>query len=248
MKQKLKQILKQETESINLTMSQKLIDTPIEVDPAITAEDLSIFETQDKLFNNSKKFKFNLKALISCLCSFILIFTFSVIISQNTKNNISDITSYIIEINPSICITTDKNNLVVNAYSLNYDGDDLLSNSSFDNIEGLNFEDCLKSIINLSIQKGYINNDISDPRDIIFRVTNNEKNYALDKGIYAKKIFEQELINNGFSNYNVDSEYMPVTEFKTRMGFDKRNNDLDKMKDDISSHSRYYDPNFIPPQ
>ena len=175
-----------------------------------------------------------------------MISVFSIIsVASRTKTQASALTSYVIEINPSICLTTDDENKIVTAYSLNSDGDILLSNENFNNINGQDFDICLKHIIDLSIQNGFITHE--KLKTIKLSVINNKESFANEKGEYAKAIFEERLKKQGYKNFNIENKFMPVPEFRTKMGFSRESKNLDEYKEDIMNHSRFFNPDFIIP-
>lgn len=235
MKNNLKQLLKQETEQVNVSLSQKVLDTPLETKKPENGN--VIFTT-----TTSEPKKSYLKMAFSSLCMVLMSMVAFLGIFSITNQKASALTTYIIEINPSICITADEDNTIVSAYSLNNDGDEIISHSFFENIKNLKLDDCLKNIINLSIEKGYISH--AEIRNIKLIVTNNKESYAHNKGAHAKQVFDEELKSHGFENFSIQNQFLPVNEFKNRMGFDVQSNDLDEMRYNIINHNRFFNPEF----
>ena len=217
MKKDIKNILLSETENVDLPMSKKLLDTPI--------------------ISKDEFLKEDIVAILSVVSVFAI-----------NANKASALTTYIIDINPSICITTDKKDKVVSAYSLNEDGDVLISDNSFSDIKGKSFDHCMRAIIKYLIEHNYIGfNMEKQSRRIHFQVTNNKESFAMEKCKQAREFFYNELKEKGYTDYEIYERFMPVHEFRDRMGFNRNVDDLDKMRDDIVHHHKYYDPNFIPP-
>jgi len=251
MKNKIKDILLSETESVNLPMSKKLIDTPIitkeEMLSKEVSSELTTFSQNINKTNKTKK-KFGLKFALSSLCVIMVAILSVFSVFTINANKASALTTYIIEINPSICVTTDKEDKVVKAYSLNDDGDILLSDYSFENLNGKNFDECMKMIIIYLIDHNYINFSMEKTRKKInFQVTNNKESKAMEKCRHAREFFYDELKKKGFTDYEIEEKFLSVQDFRDKMGFNKNCKDLDKMRDDIISHNKYFDPSFIPP-
>ena len=234
MKKNLKSMLKEEIESVDVKMSKKVLDTPI--------DKINVSSNFENAKTPTKSFKFKLKPLLMSLCMVLVAVITAVSLIVRTTNTASALTSYIIEINPSVCIVTDDSDVVINAYSLNNDGDELLSNFE---PNGKSFEDVLKFIVDSSIEKGFI--DFDKTPKINLSITNDYERHSVKKGKRAKNIFDEELRNKGFIDFDIDAKPMGVIDFKQKMGFDKPSNHLDDFKDDIKSKPKFFDPNFIPP-
>lgn len=253
MKKDIKNILLSETENVDLPMSKKLLDTPIISKDEFLKEDIvkeiNVFEqsiNREKAVSN--KHKFSLKMALSSLCLVMVAILSVISVFAINANKASALTTYIIDINPSICITTDKKDKVVSAYSLNEDGDVLISDNSFSDIKGKSFDHCMRAIIKYLIEHNYIGfNMEKQSRRIHFQVTNNKESFAMEKCKQAREFFYNELKEKGYTDYEIYERFMPVHEFRDKMGFDKNIDDLDKMRDDIVCHHKYFDPNFIPP-
>lgn len=248
----LKNILISETENVDLPMSKKLQETQILSKEQILKETSQLNDNilnGINYYNTSIKRKpaFGLKFALTSLCLvMVMVFTvFSFFGFSNTQA--SALTTYIIEINPSICITTDENDDVVSACSLNDDGDELLSDTSFDEITGKNFEECLKIVVKYLIEHQYLLFKSENTKNTInFKITNNKESFAISKGNQAKEFIYEELKHYGYLDYEIENQYLPLPDFREKMGFDKDFKDLDDIRDDLISHRKYYNPDFIP--
>ena len=252
MKNKIKDILLSETENVDLPMSKKLLDTPIMTKEEFlnkeTVNEITSFEKafESKKVNKAKKF--GLEIAISSLCMVLVALLSVFSIFTINANKASALTTYIIDINPSICITTDSDDKVVSAYSLNDDGDVLISDKSFENVSGKDFDECLKDMIKFLIENNYINFSIEkQSKKINFQVTNNKESKAMEKCKHAKEFIYNELMQKGFNDYEIQEKFLPVPEFRDKMGFDKNLKDLDEMREEILKHNKYFNPDFIPP-
>ena len=234
MKKNLKSMVQEEIESVDMKISKKVLETPI--------DKIEVSNNFENVKTTYSSFKFRLKPLLMCLCVFAIALITAVSLVVKTNNEASALTSYIIEINPSVCIVTDDSDVVVNAYSLNNDGDELLSD--FD-VNGKNIDDVLKLVVDSSIEKGFINT--SKPPKINLSITNDREKYSIRRGKHAREIFENELKIKGFFDFNVYDKPISVVDFKQRMGFERDSKCLDDFKEDIKQRPKFFDPNFIPP-
>lgn len=252
MNKDLKNILISETENVDLPMSKKLLETQI-----LSKEDVEkeASNLKDNLFygisdfETNKKYKsaFSLKIALSSLCLvMVMVFTVFSFFGFN-KTQASALTTYIIEINPSICITTDENDNVVSACSLNDDGDELLSDTSFDEITGKSFDECLRVVVRYLIEHQYLLFKTENTKNTInFKITNNKESFAISKGNHAKKFIYEEFKHYGYLDYEIENQYLSLPDFRDKMGFDKEFKDLDDIRDDLISHRKYFNPDFIP--
>ncbi len=229
----IKSMLKEEIESVDIKVSNKVLETPI--------DKVNISSNFENIKQPPKSFKFRLKPLLMSLCMVFVVLVIVVSLIAKTTNAASVLTSYIIDINPSVCIVTDDSDVVVNAYSLNNDGDELLAD--FD-VNGKKLDDVLKLIVDSSIEKGFISFD--KPPKIDLSITNDHEKHSISRGKYAREIFENELKNKGFNDFDITYKPLPVFDFKQRMGFDGDSNHLDDFKNDIQRRHKFFDPNFIP--
>ena len=235
MRKNLKSLLKEEIESVDMKISKKVLETPIDkIDVS------SNFETSKPIQN--KSFKLKLKPLLMSLCIFAVALITAISLIVRTTNTASALTSYIIDINPSVCIVTDEEDEVVNAFSLNNDGDKLLAEFEFN---GKKFDDVLKFIVDSSIEKGFISFD--KPLKLDLSITNDQEKHAIRRGKLARDIFEKELKNKGFKDFNINDKPLPIFDFKQRMGFNRDSHHLDDFREDIKSRPKFFDPNFVPP-
>lgn len=155
----------------------------------------------------------------------------------------SNITSYILEINPSICITADSADSVIAICSLNSDGDVLLSDERFETVLGQTLESGIGSIVDASVELGYLE-DYED-RIVLFAV-NNKESFAFEKTRAFEGYLSKRLKAHNLNNISIDKGCMSIDDFKTRMNFDSNYDDLDKMREIIKSRARYYSKSSIP--
>src|SRR5574344_2636623 len=137
----IKKMLVAESDSFVKPLNNKILEIPLEAKKEIVLSKQNFWQRN--------------RIAIASICSVfvILILAISMLFS-NINLDKSNLTSYIVEINPSVCITTNQLNQVVSICSLNDDGDTLLLDSSFDNVVGASLENCVKSIISVSNTNG----------------------------------------------------------------------------------------------
>lgn len=189
-----------------------------------------------------------LKWAISCLCVAIIVMIsilLSVALKPTDTTSASNLTSYILEINPSVCITTDKNNMVISVFSLNNDADILLSDEKLNLNNEISIDNYVKEIINLSIEKGFLFSSNSQTEIAIYAI-NNKESHAKENSLHIKEIIGKELLDQGFENFNINSNTIKIDEFKEKTGIESNNKDLDKMQNDLLNHDKFFDPNFDP--
>lgn len=155
----------------------------------------------------------------------------------------SNITSYILEINPAICITTDSADSVIAICSLNSDGDVLLSDDRFETVLGQSLEGGIMSIVDASVELGYLED--YDGRIVLFAI-NNKESTAFEKTRAFEGFLSKRLKAHNLSGINIDKGCMSIDDFKSRMNFENNYNDLDKMREAIKNRSRYYSKSVVP--
>ncbi len=229
-KSKIKELLKQESDNLDIPMSNLVLSTPI--------QEKSPYETKEH-----SKFSFFKFATVGALSLILFVLAFTLFMPISNEEGSSNLTSYVLAINPAFCITTNASDEIVAVSSMNDDADSVLATLNFDNIEGKSLDNCLQLIIQTVKQQGFFdnyNNNIS-----VFAVNNSEVK-AQEKGGKFKTLLKKHLSNNDLTNINIDKGVMSISDFKNKMGFENNYNDLDKMQNDIRNHNRYFNPNNQP--
>ena len=226
----IKSLFSESNDKINIPLSQRVLDEPIEPVP-------------DTATSKPKTFRWKLAIYSLCLVVFSFSIFAVVLISMANRTQevyASNLTSYIIEINPSFCITTDNQDMVVSVVSLNLDGNEILSDDFFSNISnaGISLCDCLKKIINLTNINDFIK---SDSLVKVFTI-NNQEQFAREKGKNAQLEISKDLEELG-KDIPVEFYYMEVEEFKNRMNFEGESEDLDNFIEEIKCANLYFNPN-----
>lgn len=223
--------LKEESSNINIQMSENLKNTPI--------------VRTLKAKNQSKKLSL-LPKLASICCALLIIvccglFCFN---KDNTEDS-ANLTSYIMEINPSICVTTDIHNKIVNICALNEDADTILSSSEFDNIVGEDFEICINKIIKVVSDEGYFENY---ENTIKLYAINDNKEMRNKKLNDFEKIMQRNLNDLGFGHIPFEKHEMEMKDFKEKMGFEEDFGKLDDMHDFLKNKDKHHTPpSELPP-
>lgn len=224
-----KKMFLQESENIVIKMSDKLQKTHIQALP----------ESQYSKADKKSPFLKRLIPITATFCCLIVALSIFII---NSATGGGYLTAYAIEINPSICITTDANDKIINICSLNEDADEILSDIEFENIVGENIETAIEKIIKTVSEKGILDD-----------YQNEIRVYALndDKGVMDKKlkkvgdIVDKKLKEFGHEDIKVAKSEMTLNDFKDKMGFDGNFKRLDDMQKDIKEHGIFNDD--VPP-
>jgi hypothetical protein len=229
----LKKFLLDEQNNINIPLSQKIIDVSIQ-------KPLTIDESVNKKFSFKRLFPI----FASVMCCLILIVSLCFYLIPINNNSTNELTSYILEINPSFCVTCDSNDKIVNVCALNNDADDILDNSEFDNLTNMNLSSCINYIINDIDENVFAN--YGDNRIKIYALNDNQT-LTTEKLDQFGDIIHSSLDNRGFGNIEFDKQQMSIDNFKDIMGFSNEFNKLDDMRPFIEQHDKYYDKNHMPP-
>ena len=224
---KVEKLLFEETKSLNIPLSEKILRTP-----------LNVSETNDEETASTQK-KFSLKFALSLAFSFVIVlsFTLGITLGLLIKPE-SALTSYIVNINPEICVVADSKDMVVNASALNDDGELLLAQiaTRSGNVDDLNeyFKDSnveLDLFFNdvLEVTFGDFGKEkFNVDGEIEIYAVNNKNSVAKEKVKHAKELFEEDLSKRG-ENVKVVGSTMKVKEFAEKMGFENQGKDLDKL-------------------
>ena len=138
----IKNMFLKEDEKLNIEMSQKLFETQIQPKPAV-----KVAPKQKQVVNK--------RWVFAPILSFALIIVIALsLVLTNGVNNTGTVTAYVLDINPSISITTNSDNEVINICSLNDDADTILAEDCFDNIVGKSLDVAVENIISVAKEKG----------------------------------------------------------------------------------------------
>lgn len=224
-------LLKSEYENIKVPpISSKVTEVPIQEKPPIVYND----------YNRKPVLK--LVVTVAVCVALILVALIPMLNSQSISP--SELTSYILEINPTICITADSSDNIVAICSLSSDGDILLSDDRFESVVGDTLDNGVKSVIDASVDLGYFDNY---SRRIVLFAINNEEQFAFEKTKNFEKFLNRHLQEHNLEEIDIDKGCMSISDFKNRMEFDNGFNDLDKMREDIQNRPMFFGENFTPP-
>ncbi len=153
-------------------------------------------ETKNKLRNPSFKYRFKPIFAFSLL---VLIFSISIFLINNSQNPVTPINvTYIsIDINPSIELTVDQDDKVIDARPLNTDAVLLLEDS--EGLKGRNSNDAITTIIDLASSLGFLNENnevlitaFNEDQEKEDEINSNIKNHFINnKKVYVKEITEE---------------------------------------------------------
>lgn len=203
--------LKQENKDINIEMSEELKST-------------NIYISESKVYNKKPNFVPKLCAVMACLL--LMVFSITALLLNIDKN--AGLTSYILEINPALCITTDKKDNIINVCALNEDANEIVSNSEFDYVYGIKLEECLSKIIKIVKEKGYFDN-----------YDNTVKIYAINDDLSEEKkkldnfaiMMRKELGNFQTRNISFEKHELALSDFRKKIGAEENFAKLDDMRE-----------------
>lgn len=215
--------LEQENLNLNIEMSEKIAKTPI------AASDEFIRSSNE--FISSEKKRFNFLRLTVCFVCFVFmaICVSSLIIQTSSKDETVGLTSYILEINPSICITTDKNDSVINICALNDDANIIVSDESVKNFKKLSFDECVARLMGVIRREGYFDDfDIHD-RTIKLYAFNDSNETQYKRLKHFEKIMQDKMNEFGYNDVPFEKHRIGMDDFKKIMGFEEDFETLDDM-------------------
>ena len=213
-----------ESENVDIRMSEKLKQTPIQ--PAAS----TLGAKSEKRFSFRKAFM-PLTALACCI-----IVVLSLVIINPFSSAEGGFTAYAIEINPSISIIADKNDNVLNVFSLNEDADAILCDGAFDDVVGESLETTVEKIIKVVSESG-IFNDYHD--NIRIYALNDDKKIMDDKLDKFDGILKNKLQKFGHGDIGREKFEMSPNDFKDKMDLQGDFGRLEDMKQDILRRDRY---------
>ena len=228
---KIKNLFLEENEKLNIEMSDELKRTPIQ--PPVEEAPAPV----------KRKPLMRLLPMGAIACVLIIAVMLAIINPFSSSNG--TLTAYVIDINPSISITTDENDTVISICSLNNDADELLSSNEFDTVVGESLDTAVGKIIKAVSDKGIL--DGYEDKIRIYALNDDKK--IMDKRLDEfGRLVRKNLDDEGFKNIEFEEREMTVGEFKDRMGFEKEFVRLDEMKDDIKNHDRMHGGELPPPK
>lgn len=218
--------LRYENSKIDIKMSEKLKNTKI--------------PKKDEFLYQTKRIS-SIPKLISILSCFLFCFFCVAIMFSQKKLEISNgITSYIMEINPSICITTDKNDNIINVIALNDDANAIVLDNELENIEGQKFDFCVKKLIGVIKKNGYFDNYDDKIKIYAFSDSNERQHNSLD---HFEKIIKEKIDEFGY-DIPFEKHRIGMDDFKEKIGFEEDYKTLDDMQDFFEKREKC----FIPPR
>lgn len=229
-KNKIKQLSNQEKSLINIEMSEKLNNT------TIPKKEDYLYQTQ------SSKLKFFPRFVSICACLIFFVVCLSLIFTPkiNSKSAVG-MTSYIMEINPSICITTNKNDKIINVCALNDDANLIVMDDELIGIEGQSFDSGVEIIMSVIKKNGYFEN-YNEPINIYAFNDSSENQYNKLKNF--EEIMQKKVSEFGY-DIPLKKHRIGMDDFKEKIGFSDDYETLDDMQEFFKNKERSY---HFPPQ
>lgn len=152
------------------------------------------------------------------------------------ENGAPQTVCYIVDINPSIVITADKNGKVTHISSQNQDGDVVLSSSAFDNYVNMSVDECVNAIIEQSAKLGYIDCNSKDNKVTLTLVGDDASNaVSIDSIADKAQNFLRKLNVFGV----IDTSVSDVKSYVQSKGWEYTSSSLDAYIDNIILQSKY---------
>lgn len=221
-----------ETDQLNIRMSEKVKNAPV----SVRREE----NVAKKSFVPRLRFALSFAA---CLMVFVMLGVFA-LPNATVKTDAADITSYIIEINPSLCITADADDKVLNICALNDDADEILSDDKLQDAVGKSLTECLDKVINVIADKGFLDGYSDTVR--LYAVNDNKSKLTKNLNGFERD-FKNGMREYGFDNIPVEKREMSLDDFKGKTGFEGDFKRLDDMKDFLRERDRFFNPDHQPP-
>lgn len=239
-----KNLLKEENDKINISQSERLRQTKLS-----QKIDNQIEKKQSKNLLFWQKYKVAFVASISMILLVAICLLTIITGLPQSGTQVSTLTSYIIDINPSLCVTTDStSDTIVSVYSLNDDGDIILSDSEMNKIVGQNLFSGMRKIMKIVEDNNFIN--MVDEKIINIYAVNDNPEFAKRKADKLGNDMFDYFFDKGMGNINVNHEQMGRDDFRNRIGFNENHRRIEDMAGDVMDHEKFHkdDPfNPMPP-
>lgn len=228
-KKELQEKLKKENLDINIEMSDKVKDAKI--------------STKDKFIANSEKRPVLFRLAVSLACFVFMAVCVCSLIFQNNKDKTTyGLTSYILEINPSICITTDEDDDVISVCALNDDANVIVSDESMANFKKFSFDECISKIMSIIEREGFFENFSKSDRRIKLYAFNDSSEMQYNRLKYFEKVMHDKMGEYGFPDVPFETYRPGMDEFKKMIGFDEDYKTLDDMRDYFKRKDAMFPP------
>ena len=207
-------MLLDEVNSINISQSERLKQTEIESQKTQTYQTESVSKS-----SFWKRYKFTFITSVSMILMVVICLTAILTGINKSGTQVSTLTSYIIDINPLICVTADStSDTIVSVYSLNDDGDIILEDGELNEIIGQDLFSGVHSILKVVENNNFINS--TDERTINIFAVNDSNDFAERKANNLSEDMFAYFFEKGMRNIDIHHGPMDRTYFKEKMGFD----------------------------
>lgn len=224
--------LKEENLNLNVEMPKKLKNEHIETKKV---ENLNSENSNDKF-----KWLFNPKfaTIISC-CLVFICSIFCVLFIDNKSDESLNLTSYIMEINPSICVTTDATDKIINVCALNEDANSILNNNSLTDIVGYDFEKGINAIIDVVFEEGYFSNYEDSIK--LYAINDNSETMAKKLDNF-ENVMKKKMDDLGAGEIPFEKHGMEMHDFKDKLGIEDDFKKLDDMHNFLKNKDKNHSP------
>lgn len=225
-KKEFKQMLNLESLKIDIEMSEKLKNTNI--------------PKKEEYLYQTKKTSIIPKFISIFACFILCVFCVSVLFVNKAPETAEGITSYIMEINPSICITTDKDDNIIKVCALNGDANAIVLDEQLTNIEGKSFDDGIDKLMTVIKNNGFFDNYDEVIRIYAFNDSNECQYNRLN---HFEELMKRKMVEFGY-NISFEKHRLGMDDFKEKVGFEEEYQTLN----DMTEFFRHKEKCYIPPQ
>ncbi|MDE5910765.1 MAG: hypothetical protein K2H24_00365 [Clostridia bacterium] len=232
-RKEIKQLLNSQLDKITPAMSDRVKRTPLKTVEGKNLQDRSTKKTGTRIALPKWAYAVACVAVVAVIALSCGLYYG---LQPSGDNSIPQTVCYIVDINPSIVITADKNGKVTHISSQNQDGDIVLSSAVFENYLNMSVEDCVNAIIEQSAKLGYIDCNSKDNK-VTLTLVGDDKSNAISIDDIADKAQNYLRELNVFGV--IDTAVSDVKTYVLSKGWEYKSSSLDAYIDNIIWQSKY---------
>ncbi|MDE7208409.1 MAG: hypothetical protein K2O31_00835 [Clostridia bacterium] len=232
-RKEIKQLLNSQLDKITPAMSDRVKRTPLKTIEGKNLQDRSTKKTGARFVLPKWAYAVACVAVVAVIALSCGLYYG---LQPSGDNSIPQTVCYIVDINPSIVITADKNGKVTHISSQNQDGDIVLSSAVFENYLNMSVEDCVNAIIEQSAKLGYIDCNSKDNK-VTLTLVGDDKSNAISIDDIADKAQNYLRELNVFGV--IDTAVSDVKTYVLSKGWEYKSSSLDAYMDSIILQSKY---------
>ncbi|MDE6605423.1 MAG: hypothetical protein K2K85_05340 [Clostridia bacterium] len=232
-RKEIKQLLNSQLDKITPAMSDRVKRTPLKTVEGKNLQDRSTKKTGTRIALPKWAYAVACVVVVAVIALSCGLYYG---LQPSGDNSIPQTVCYIVDINPSIVITADKNGKITHISSQNQDGDIVLSSAVFENYLNMSVEDCVNAIIEQSAKLGYIDCNSKDNK-VTLTLVGDDKCNAISIDDIADKAQNYLRELNVFGV--IDTAVSDVKTYVLSKGWEYKSSSLDAYMDNIILQSKY---------